>query len=35
MQVAIARRIKSEPRNFGADLVHEACPTTSDRKASC
>jgi hypothetical protein len=35
LQFAIARRIKSEPRNFGADLVHEACPVTSDRKASC
>ena len=35
MQFAIVRRIESESRALGWDLLHEACPVTSDRKASC
>ena len=35
MQFAVARRIESQSRVFGWDLLHEACPATSDRKASC
>ena len=35
MQVSIARRIESQSRVLGWDLLHEACPATSDRNASC
>ena len=35
MQVMIARRIESQSRVLGWDLLHEACPATSERKASC
>jgi hypothetical protein len=35
MQFSIARRIESQWRVFGWDLLHEACPATSDRKTSC
>ena len=35
MQFAIASRIEFQSRVFGWDLLHEACPATSDRKASC
>jgi hypothetical protein len=35
LQFAIARRIESQPRVLGWDFLHEACPATSDRNASC
>ena len=35
MQVMIARRIEPESRVLGWDPLHEACPATSDRNASC
>ena len=35
MQFVVAIRIKSQSWVFGWDLLHEACPATSDRKASC
>ena len=34
VQISIARRIESQSRVFGWDLLHEACPATSERKAS-
>ena len=35
MQFAIARGVESQSRVLGWDLLHEACPATSDRKTSC
>jgi len=35
MQFVVAIRIKSQSWVFGWDLLHEACPATSERKASC
>ena len=35
MQVAIACGVEFESRVLGRDLLHEACPATSDRKTSC
>src|ERR1019366_1088466 len=35
MQFPIARRIESQSRAFAADLLHEVCPATSERKACC
>src|ERR1019366_6021518 len=35
VQFLIVLRIESLSRGFGWDLLHEACPATSDRKASC
>jgi hypothetical protein len=35
MQISIARRIESHSRVLGWDLLHEACPASSDRKTSC
>jgi hypothetical protein len=35
MQFTVGVRIESQSRAFGWDFLHEACPATSDRKASC
>jgi hypothetical protein len=35
MQFVVAVRIESKSLAFGGDFIHEACPATSDRKASC
>jgi hypothetical protein len=35
VKFAVAVRVEPQSRILGWDLLHEACPASSDRKASC